>query len=413
MVAGDTMSAKFAIQEILEDHWDAFLRQYPNVRPVVEHEVRKVIGCGNPDNGCALYECPNCGAYKFVPFRCHSRFCNTCGTVYQANRSDSISMKLINCRHRHIVFTIPVELRPYFRKDRSLLHVLFRSSAQVISDWLYTLNHKENFTIGMVISLHTFGRDLKWNPHIHMLASEGAVGRFTKWRPIRYFPFKMLRKRWQTTLLYHLKNALDPELFSLQELKRLTNYLYRAYREGFYVNAPSKKDFNSPMAVANYITRYIGRPAMAQSRITDYDGTKVSYWYQRHEDNEIVHVTEHAFDFIKKLIIHIPEKGFHMLRYYGLYARPDHASSHLIHLVRPFLRNHIRRMHNWVFRIERSFHHDPLKCPCGESMEYAGLYLPNSTHPPPDLLQYYHLTGRRHKHEHHNLYHQRQNIYGS
>ena len=75
------MSAKFTIKEIFADHWDSFLLENPNVRPVVDSEVRKVIGCGDPDNGCAFYVCPDCGAYKFVPFRCHSRFCNTCSTL--------------------------------------------------------------------------------------------------------------------------------------------------------------------------------------------------------------------------------------------------------------------------------------------------------------------------------------------
>ncbi|MGN0672627.1 MAG: transposase [Anaerovoracaceae bacterium] len=32
---------------------------------------------------------------------------------------------------------------------------------------------------------------------------------------------------------------------------------------------------------------------------------------------------EHAPEFIKKLIIHIPEPGFNMLRYYDIYALPD------------------------------------------------------------------------------------------
>ena len=99
---------------------------------------------------------------------------------------------------------------------------------------------------GMVVALHTFGRDSKWNPHIHMLLSESAVGKITKWKDMHHIPFRMLRKRWQTTLLYHLRDALDPQLFSLNDFKHLTNQLYRNYPTGFYVNAPSKKDFNSP-----------------------------------------------------------------------------------------------------------------------------------------------------------------------
>ena len=46
----------------------------------------------------------------------------------------------------------------------------------------------------------------------------------------------------------------------------------------------------------------------------------VTYYYDRHEDGKRVVEKFHAFDFIKKLIIHIPEKGFNMVRYYGIYA---------------------------------------------------------------------------------------------
>lgn len=40
--------SKFTIKEIFLDHWDSFLSIYSNVRPIVDKEVRKVIGCGDP-----------------------------------------------------------------------------------------------------------------------------------------------------------------------------------------------------------------------------------------------------------------------------------------------------------------------------------------------------------------------------
>ena len=36
------------------------------------------------------------------------------------------------------------------------------------------MNKHKNFTPGFIMVLHTFGRDLKWNPHIHCLISEGG-----------------------------------------------------------------------------------------------------------------------------------------------------------------------------------------------------------------------------------------------
>lgn len=155
------MSSKFTIKEILADHWDSLLLECPDVRSVVDTEVRKVIRCGDPNFGCTFYQCPDCGSYRFVPFRCHSRFCNTCGTVYQADRADSISLKLIHCRHRHVVFTIAEELHPYFLKDRSLLHVLFQSSAQVFSDWFYSQNHQEDFSLRLYIPFLPVGTVLR------------------------------------------------------------------------------------------------------------------------------------------------------------------------------------------------------------------------------------------------------------
>lgn len=50
-------------------------------------------------------------------------------------------------------------------------------------------NKSELFTPGFILILHTFGRDLKWNPHIHALISEGGAGNHTVWRPCTHFDF--------------------------------------------------------------------------------------------------------------------------------------------------------------------------------------------------------------------------------
>ena len=48
--------------------------------------------------------------------------------------------------------------------------------------------------------IHTFGRDLKWNPHVHLLVTEGAAGEKTVWKKTDFIPYNMLRKRWQKPL---------------------------------------------------------------------------------------------------------------------------------------------------------------------------------------------------------------------
>ena len=61
------------------------------------------------------------------------------------------------------------EFRDVYKRqlyDRSLLNCLFHAVNSVISRMFFKLNKSKNFTPGFIMDLHTFGRDLKWNPHI-------------------------------------------------------------------------------------------------------------------------------------------------------------------------------------------------------------------------------------------------------
>ena len=86
------------------------------------------------------------------------------------------------------------------------------------------------------------------------------------------------------------------------EAKRLKSKLYKDKEKGFYVHA--KTQIKSAKIAAKYIGRYVGRPAIAESRIIKYDGKTVTYKYTRHEDDKVVVETVTAHEFLKKVIIH-------------------------------------------------------------------------------------------------------------
>lgn len=355
-----------SLQKIFEDKWDDFVKVHP-VRPVADLEVRKVIDCGKISKGFYLFECEKCGRFKIVPFRCKSRVCNCCGYQYQKFRAEAVKSKLINCNHRHIVFTIAEELRIYFRRDRALLNLLFQSSSDTVSKWLSGRNKSQGLTCGMISTLHTFGRDLKWNPHIHMLVSLCAAGNGIPFKTFNFIPFEMLRKRFMTTLLFGLKKALGSPDFNA-----LVNELYKSKNNGFYVYAYAKLTNNED--VVNYMVRYIGRPVIAQKRILKYEDNLVTFCYNRHEDDKYIEETVPVFDFIKRVIIHIPDRYFNMIRYYGLYARPNDLLP-----MKKKLPNHLRRQLNlWHMRIMLSFHYHPLKCACGQLMKCSDIIYPNT-----------------------------------
>lgn len=373
--------SEFTIKQIFNDHWDNFVIRNPelDIRQVIFDEVEKIINCGNPDYGYALYVCDHCKKFVKVPFRCKSRFCNTCGVKYAQDRAFSMTKKSIRCKHRHIVFTMSDKLWPYFQKYRDLLDGLFEAASSSILSWFYELNKSQNFTPGIMCTLHTFGRDLKWNPHIHMLCTEGGAGNTEVFRIVKHINFKALRSRWQKLLLDYLQNNLPEK--ELIEFKLLKNQIYKEYNNGFYVYA-KPDNISSINQTINYVVRYTGRPAMAQSRIIDYDGTYVTYYYERHEDGKRIEEKLHAYEFIKRLILHIPNKNFKVVRYYGIYAKTHKQADKIFKLLNKSqikIRNQLRK---WNLSIELSFGYDPTICDCGGNLIFFELKIKD-----PELLK--------------------------
>ena len=138
------------IQKMLRDYYE-IIEYDLKPRPVVMENIEKVINCGDPSYGGAMYICTHCKNWKFVPFRCHSRFCPTCGNKYAMERTTSMSFKLVNVNHRHCVFTIDENLRDFFLNDRSLLNCLFHAVNSVISRMFFQLNKSKNFTPGFIM----------------------------------------------------------------------------------------------------------------------------------------------------------------------------------------------------------------------------------------------------------------------
>lgn len=354
------------LQDIFNDHYEEMLYLLHPRQSVIQN-VDKMINCGDPSFGGAMYSCTKCGVFKFVPFRCHSRFCPTCGNMYSIDRTISMSFKLIHCNHRHCVFTIPEELRPFFLKDRSLLDCLFSSVRSVILRLFHKINKSESFTPGFICVLHTFGRDLKWNPHIHCLVSEGGTGKHIPWRKVPHFNFDFLRFAFCTALLNSLHQQLG------DSFKTIKSYIYNHHKNGFYVYA--KPRICEPHMVIKYIGRYLGRPVIATSRIDAYDGELVTFHYNRHEDDVLVNETIPALTFIERLIQHIPEKHFKMIRYYGIYARHREEDKKLYRAISKEKHKILLSFNTWRASILASFGYDPLKCPdCGNTMTFLELY---------------------------------------
>ena len=324
--------------------------------------------CRDPLNGYAEYICPSCFEKKRVPFTCKCRFCTSCGKVYIDKWVDQTARSLFDVAHRHLVFTIPEQLRDIIFMDRSIIKIMMDCAAQTALEVLQSKG--VDAVPGILAIVHTFGRDLKFNPHVHMLMTEGGLTSANQWIDIPFIPYGLLRKKWQYCLLTALKASLP----KTRRNSRLIDSLFRANNKGFYVNAESK--MTSARYAARYIGRYMARPALAEHKIVSYDGKMVTFWYIDHRSKRRIYKTVEAKEFIKLLIDHIPVKGFKMVRHYGLYGRRSKATNlTILRACKRFVQTSFEFITNganslsWRQRMIKSFGKDPLICPkCKKEM---------------------------------------------
>lgn len=310
------------VKRILKDHFDGFWKLHAHLFPKslqgdIEETVLKSLRCSSSDLGYAKYECLGCegnSAPVFVCFTCKSRFCHKCGKKYTDDWSDKQQDMIFNVPHRHMVFTIPKELRDVFFKDRKKLTELSKQVAEVFRYHYGKRNKKKRFQVGVITVIHTFGRDLKFNPHIHALVTEGALDQNNEWVSSDFIPYEYLRKSWQKVVLDLMKKWFP----SHAEVQRMIDYLYANYPKGFYVNA--EKKMKDAKGAAKYIGRYLARPAIAEYRIVEYDGRTVHFWYEDHQTGKRVDKKISVYEFIYSIVQHITPKHFRMVGRFGLYS---------------------------------------------------------------------------------------------
>lgn len=361
---------RFHIKQIFKDHWDDYKIKfaYRNRRPIIDKVIDRFLLCKSYNLGYSLYECPSCHEEKIVPHTCKTRFCSSCGNKYNEDRAISLFSKLINYSHRHVVFTIPEDLRGFFRNNRNLLNLLFQASSITIKYWFKTKYKHQIVTPAFISILHTYGRALNFNPHIHMILLDGGISK-TRFIKIDFFSYASFRKRFMKVLLDLMEHELGKE-----EFRRLKNQLYLNLKDGFYVYAPKSKH-KSLKNLLQYVCRYLSRPVMAESRIIEYDGSYVTFWYQRHKDNIIVVEKLHVYEFIQKLIMHIPQPNFKYIRFYGAYHNSTKIYIDLSKMIDEDRIKFKRKLNKWRYKILTNFHIDPLICPiCREEMIYYKSY---------------------------------------
>lgn len=370
-------NVKNIFKRIIDENWEEFKQRHPSYdKPQYNDTIKKVIDCGSTLGGYTEYRCSNCGiGERKIAFSCKSMFCLSCSKVYTDDLVSQVSKMLHpRMRYRHVVLTIPEQLRELFYKNRhegKLLESLIKTGYKCLEETL-SEQLKKTVKIGTIIVLQTYGRSGQYNPHIHVIMSSGGLNiEKQSWIELNYLSYELLHMKWQYFLLEMIRETVKEK-----GINQLIDELYKKYPSGFVANISKGEAPKKAKGLAKYLAKYVASPPISVRRIVEYTGDKVTYYYNDHETKAIKVETVDVMTFVGRMVQHILPKGFKRVRYYGLQATKTFKKW------RQIIENGIKELKDAVKDVyeivEEKFYRerykegngkDPYKCPhCGEEM---------------------------------------------
>ena len=312
-----------SLQDVFASHFDAYAQQR-SLHPREWQAAQCIRSCYTAACGSHTLVCPQ-GHFSHEQFHaCRHRSCPRCAPVARAAWIDAELVRLLPCPHFHVVFTLPHELLTLWEFNREIfIRVLFDSVRLTLLELLADPRHL-GATPGLLMALHTWGRDLSHHPHVHALVSAGGLTPDLRWRPTRagfLLPLKPLRRLFAGKLLAALRSRLDAGELRLPpeqppaHWSRLLHSLYRKHWN-IQINPP----YDSGRSVTLYLARYAKGGPLPKQRALFMNPTSVTFEYTDHRDSRSKWLTLEPNAFIARVLWHAPPKGVHTVRHAGLYA---------------------------------------------------------------------------------------------
>lgn len=313
------------LQDIFVQHYPA----YAAARTLHRRQQRaadSISKCYTPALGSHVLRCPEGHYERLQPHACRHRSCPRCVEPARSRWIDSQLLRLLPCSHFHTVFTVPHELLALWAFNRSqMTQLLFDCARSCLLD-LMGDPARLGVLPGLLMTLHTWGRNLSYHPHLHCLVTAGGLDPHGRWKssrshvPISAVPLKRLfRGRFLGMLGQLLKHR------SLALPAQMDTAYWRGVIRDLY-----RKDFNIQVGdvyehghgVALYLARYVKGGPLPKDRPLLLEDTTVRFTYTDHRDHRIKWMSLPVHQFIDRILWHAPPKGQHLTRHAGLYSTP-------------------------------------------------------------------------------------------
>lgn len=312
-----------SLQDIFVQHF----ARYAATRQLHARQWRAaqcISQCYSPALGSHVLRCPE-GHYERVqPHACRHRSCPRCVEPGRSRWIDGQMARLLPCPHFHTIFTVPHELLALWAYNREQMTQLLFDSARDSLLQLMGDPRRLGALPGVLMSLHTWGRNLSHHPHLHCLVTAGGLDVRSQWKATRtHVPISALplKKLFQGKFLSHLGHMLGHRQLHLppeQDQHYWRSVIRQLYRKDFNVEVCDV--YEHGRGVMLYLARYVKGGPLPKDRALECDGTNVRFPYKDHRDGQLKTMTLPVQQFIARILWHAPPKGHHTTRYAGLYA---------------------------------------------------------------------------------------------
>jgi hypothetical protein len=316
------MDGNRIIQNIFKSCFPAF---DPSSLPLKDIQAAQAImQCRTPALGYRTYRCPNAHEEKQLYHSCRHRSCPLCAEKARHDWVERQRQRLLDCAHYHVIFTLPHEYLPLWHYNRAwFTHTFF----QICRDTLMTLLADERYlgaTPGVLMALHTWGRQLNCHPHIHCLVTAGGLTTAGVWKHSEgdfLLPVRVVKSLYRGKLQAAIKVALEdgtlicPGQTSMGELLQTHRALYQKQW-----SVRIQEQYAHGRGVMLYLARYVKGSPFHPQQIVYCDSHRMVFRYRDHRDQKSKTLSLPMHEFLRRLLWHVPVPGRHVVRHYGLYA---------------------------------------------------------------------------------------------
>ncbi len=314
------------IADVFARFENAYCQQYgEHMLPSHNRAMRDIVGCMTAAMGGSRYHCRDCDETFWSYHGCRNRACPKCHGRQIALWLEKRSAELLPCDYFHVVATVPQELRSLFYGEQKLCYgLLMKTVASAVCELA-----QEKRYVGAVPAilavLHTWTGALHYHPHLHLLVSAGGLDKDgTNWCEARY-RFLVPVKRLSPMISQRFADALQkerPDLFA-QIHAKVWSKEWCSF---------CKSAGNGRKAVLNYLSRYVFRIAITRNRLLTMDETHVTFRYKDNDTGAWKTERTPGVEFIRRFLMHVLPRGFHKVRYYGLWSAPHQSCHHALRI---------------------------------------------------------------------------------